>query len=318
MNVVFCGTGAFGVPALHALVLAGMRPKLVVTQPDRPAGRKRELKASPVKEAALALGLPLFQPERINREEALSVLRAEAPDVLVVVAYGQILRRAVLDLPRKGCVNLHGSILPRHRGASPIAAAIAAGDLESGVAAMLMDEGLDTGPVLGVVREAVRPDDDTGRLHDRLAALGAPLLVAALQDLAAGRAKPMPQDDGLATVCRTLSRDDSRLDWTKPAVVLERLVRAMRPWPGAWTTLVRENGPPTELGITESAVVGALPPTPPNPIPGTVLRADPDALIVAAGEGALRLLAVKPAGKTQMDAAAFVRGRQIADGDVCR
>lgn len=318
MNVVFCGTGAFGVPALHALVQAGMRPKLVVTQPDRPAGRKRELKASPIKEAAVALGLPLFQPERINREEALAVLRAEAPDVLVVVAYGQILRRAVLDLPRLGCVNLHGSILPRHRGASPIAAAIAAGDAESGVAAMLMDEGLDTGPVLGVVREPVRPDDDTGLLHDRLSALGAPLLVSALADLAAGRAKPVRQDDAEATVCRTLSRDDSRLDWTKPAIVLERLVRAMRPWPGAWTTLVRENGVPAELGILQAAVSTAGPEGGSRPVAGTVLAATPEALIVAAGEGALRLVTVKPAGKTQMDAAAFVRGRQIAVGDVCR
>jgi methionyl-tRNA formyltransferase len=316
MNVVFCGTGAFGVPALHALVAAGKRPSLVVTQPDRPAGRKRELKPSPIKEAALALGLELFQPEKINREEALSRLRAEAPDVLIVVAYGQILRRAVLDLPRLGCVNLHGSLLPRHRGASPIAAALAAGDAVAGVAAMLMDEGLDTGPVLGVVSDAVRPDDDAGTLHDRLAALGAPLLVRTLDELAAGAARPVPQDDARATVCRTLSRDDARLPWTKPAPELERLVRAMRPWPGAWTVAVRGDAPPAEIGVLRAAVAPGNAPA--GAPPGTVVAVGNDGVDVATGDGLLRLLSVKPAGKNAMDASAFGRGRGAVPGDVWR
>jgi methionyl-tRNA formyltransferase len=313
MNVVFCGTGAFGLPALRALAASEFRPRLVVTQPDRPAGRSRDLKASAIKTLAAELGVEVFQPERINRDEALARLRAEAPDFLLVVAYGQILRKAVLDLPRLMCVNLHGSALPRWRGAAPIAAALAAGDAESGVTAMRMDEGLDTGPILAVTREAVRPDDDAGTLHDRLADMGGAMIVDVLRRVASGALRPTPQDDAAATVCRTLDRADGRLDWTRPAAELERRVRAMRPWPGAWTTVRRADGTSYELGVLKAAVADAVG----GAAPGTVLAAEGDACVVAAGGGALRLTEVKPAGKSAMEIGAFLRGRRLSAGDRC-
>ena len=232
----------------------------------------------------------------------------------MVVSYGQILRREVLGLPRLGCVNLHGSALPRWRGASPVAAAIAAGDPIAGTAVMIMDEGLDTGPVLAVETTPVFPDDDAATLHDRLAALGGRLLILTLDAWEAGEIRAQPQDDAKATVCRTLSRDDARLDWTRPAVELERRVRAMRPWPGAWTEARRVDGAVYELGIVRAAVAEGTFDAAPT---GTVVVAEGEKLTVACGAGALALLAVKPAGKAEMDAGAFLRGRRLAVGDRC-
>lgn len=310
MRVVFCGTGAFGEPALRALTAAGIAVTAVVTQPDRPAGRRRELKPSPIKLAATELGLPVFQPERINAPEAHERLKSEAPDVLMVVAYGQILRRATLALPRVGCVNLHGSLLPRHRGASPIAAALAAGDATTGVTAMVMDEGLDTGPILAQAEVPVRPDDDAATLHDRVAAAGGAILVPTLRAFVAGDLLPRPQDDAAATVCRTLTREDARIDWSSDAAAVERRIRAYRPWPGAWTTAPGAVGVPFDLGVTAAEVAPDGAPAP----AGVVVEAEGDRLVVACGSGRIRLVKVKPAGKAEMDAGAFLRGRRLAAG----
>ncbi len=312
MRVVFCGTGAFGLPALRALRSAGFAIPLVVTQPDRPAGRKRELQASPVKVEALAAGLAVFQPERINRTEALAEISAAAPDVLVVVSYGQILRRAVLDLPPLGCVNIHGSLLPRHRGASPVHAAILAGDTETGVTVMRMDEGLDTGPMLLWASEPVRPDDTTPSLHDRLAELGGRLIVPALRGLADGTLRPIPQDDARATLCRVIEKDAGRIDWTKSADEIERATRAYTPWPGTSGVLLRADGSRLELGIVAAKAVESRGDGAP---PGRVVGTEGGALDVATGSGRLRILHVKPAGRGAMDAGAFLRGYRIAVGD---
>jgi methionyl-tRNA formyltransferase len=316
MRIVFCGSGAFGVPALRALSSAeDLRPTLVVSQPDRPAGRSRALAAAPLKAEADRLGLPTFQPEKLNAPEALARLAAEKPDALVVVAYGQILRKAALALPKFGCVNLHGSLLPRHRGASPIQAALLSGDVETGVTAMVMDEGLDTGPILDFLTAPVLKDDDASTLHDRVALRGGELLPRVLRAYVAGELKPRPQPSDGATVCRTLTRDDARVDWTRPAVELERLVRAMRPWPGAWTRVDRE-ADGFDLGVVAAEIAEASDvAAPSDAAPGAVLADRRGAPVVATGEGFLRLLSVKPSGRGAMPGPSLFHGRKLAVGD---
>lgn len=310
MKVVFAGSGAFGVPTLHALCRSGLRPALVVSQPDRPAGRSRAPAPNPLAAEARALDLPLFQPERLNRPGALDRLRAEAPDVLVVVAYGQILKPAALAVPRVGCVNVHGSLLPRHRGASPVQAAILAGDAETGVTIMLMDEGLDSGPVLAMTRTPIGADETAGDLHDRLAELGAPLLVAALRGLEAGTVRAEPQDAASATTCGLIRKGDGALDWSLPAEVLDRRIRAFTPWPGAATTLpVR--GKPLPLTVEKARPESAGPARAPA---GTVIEAAGARLVVACGSGALSILRVRPAGKRSQDVEEFLKGYPVAAG----
>ncbi|NRA96032.1 MAG: methionyl-tRNA formyltransferase, partial [Planctomycetes bacterium] len=213
MRIVFAGTGAFGVPALAGLVAAGMAPDLVVSQPDRAKGRSGTATPPPLAEEATRLGLPLFQPEKLNRPEPRARLEALRPAALVVIAYGQILLPKVLASPRLGCVNVHGSLLPRHRGASPVQAALLAGDGETGVTIMLMDEGLDSGPVLMQDRMPLTGDETGGGLHDRLAERGAALLVEALRGLESGTATPRQQDHALATTCGLIEKKDARLEW---------------------------------------------------------------------------------------------------------
>lgn len=305
MRVVFAGTGAFGIPALRELVTGGLAPSLVISQPDRPKGRRGSATPPPLAEAAKELGLPLYQPPRINRAEARARLEEEAPDVLVVVAYGQILRPSVLGIPLLGCVNVHGSLLPRHRGASPIQASILAGDEETGVTVMMMDEGLDSGPILLQESMVLSGDETGGSLHDRLAALGGPLLLRALRGLEVGDLEARPQDDARATVCGLLGKDDGRLDWNQPATVLERRVRAFDPWPGSYTE-VSVRGNPLRLGVDAVEVVPEA-----SGSPGTLLEASGERLVIAAQDGGLRLLRVTPAGKRLQDAAAFLRGYQL-------
>jgi methionyl-tRNA formyltransferase len=310
LRIVFAGTGAFGIPTLRHLHRSGFEIALVISQPDRPAGRRKALTPPPLAEEAAALGLPLFQPEKLNRPEARGRLAELEPAALVVVSYGQILGSKVLAIPAHGCFNLHGSLLPRHRGASPIQAAILAGDAHSGVTAMLMDSGLDTGPIL--LQEAVplRPRETAGELHDRLAALGAPLMERALRGHASGEVVPRAQDSARVTTCGLISKEDGRLDWSRSAVALERRIRAMCPWPGAFTTAPGARGP-LRLLIEEAALEEG----PATAEPGEVLEASARALIVAAGEGALRLIRVKPAGRRALDAAAFLRGHRLVPGD---
>lgn len=296
LRLAFMGSPAFSVPALHALHAAGHEIAAVYAQPPRPAGRGQSLRPSPVHAAAEALGLPVRTPTRLraNTDEHAAFAALDL-DAAIVAAYGLILPAAMLDAPRRGCLNIHASLLPRWRGAGPIQAAILAGDTKTGITVMQMEEGLDTGPMLLHRAIPITPDTTASTLHDALSALGASLIVQALDEAPPAVAQPAG-----ATYAPKLTKDSGRLDWTQDAATLDRTVRAMVPWPGAWTTL---DG--------EVLKILAAHPEPGAGPPGTVLD---DALLVAAGTGALRLTRVQRPGKAPMDAAAMLRGRPIAAG----
>ncbi len=301
MRVIFAGTPPFAAAALNALADAGHDIVLVLTQPDRPAGRGMKLTPSAVKQAALARGLRVYQPTSLKAAEAQAELAAAEADVMVVAAYGLILPQAVLDLPRFGCLNIHASLLPRWRGAAPIQRAILAGDSETGITIMQMDAGLDTGAMLTKTQVPIGDTDTAASLHDALAAAGAAAIVAALANYPS--LVPEKQDESQASYAAKLTKDEARLDWNQPAVALARAVRAYNPAPGAWTLL---DGAPLKIWVAQ-AVAGAG-------APGAVLRAEADRLVVACGEGALALQEVQPAGSKRMSAAAFVAGRPLAPG----
>ena len=301
MRIIFAGTPPFAAAALNALADAGHDIALVLTQPDRPAGRGMKLTPSAVKQAALARGLPVSQPPSLKSPEAQAELRAVDADVMVVAAYGLILPQAVLDLPRFGCLNIHASLLPRWRGAAPIQRAILAGDLETGITIMQMDAGLDTGAMLSKTVVPIRDDDTAASLHDVLAEAGASAIVAALANYAT--LVPAAQDDAQATYAAKLSKDEAQLDWRQSADVLARAVRAYNPAPGAWTLL---DGAPLKVWTAATA--------PGAGDPGTVLRSDAEGLVVACGGGALALREIQPAGSKRMSTAAFLAGRPLPPG----
>ena len=302
IRTVFMGTPDFAAPSLQALLdhptfdVVG-----VITQPDRRAGRGRKMKFSPVKETALAAGVAVLQPHRLRQPEAFAELAALEPDLIVVAAYGQILRPNVLALPTFGCINVHASLLPRWRGASPINAAILAGDPMTGSTIMRMDEGMDTGPILAQAAEAIRPDDTSGSLHDRLAQQGAALLISTLPCYLDGKLEPRPQDDNGATTCRLLKKEHARIDWTQSAEHIERMVRAYDPWPGAFTTWSGQN---LKIGAARVAaqIAGG------DAEPGQVVIRDDD-VAVGTGSGFLALEQVQLAGKKMMRIKDFLRGR---------
>ncbi|MDO9387538.1 MAG: methionyl-tRNA formyltransferase [Thiobacillus sp.] len=318
MRIVFAGTPPFAAAALNALAAAGHDIVLVLTQPDRPAGRGMKLAPSAVKQAALARGLSLVQPASLRTAEAEAVLRAADADVMVVAAYGLILPQAVLDLPRLGCLNIHASLLPRWRGAAPIQRAILAGDLETGITIMQMDAGLDTGAMLSKTVVPILETDTAASLHDTLAAAGAAAIVAALANHPA--LVPQAQDDAQATYAAKLSKEEARLDWRQPADALARAVRAYNPVPGAWTLL---DGAPLKIwsahlvagsGAPKDAGVLRAPAQERSHEAGTVLLAEADRLLVACGGGALALQELQPAGGKRMTAAAFLAGRPLPAG----
>lgn len=287
MRIVFAGTPEFAAQHLQALLDAGRQIVAVYTQPDRPAGRGQKLMPSPVKQLALQHGIAVYQPQTLRDPAAQAELAALAPDLMVVVAYGLILPQVVLDTPRLGCINSHASLLPRWRGAAPIQRAIEAGDASSGVTVMQMEAGLDTGPMLLKMTTTITAEDTGGSLHDRLAQLGSAAVVEAVTKLAAGELRGEVQDDSLATYAHKLNKDEARLDWSRPAVELERLVRAFNPWPICHSTL---NG---EVLKVHAAQLGEG-----QGAPGSVLAADRSGLTVACGEGALRLTRLQlPGGK---------------------
>ena len=303
MKVVFFGTPPFAVPTLLQLANdPAFDLALVVSQPDRPAGRGRRLEASAVALAARERGLPLYQPTSLRDAAARQPLADVAADLFVVAAYGLIFGPKTLALPRLGCINVHASLLPRYRGASPIAAAIAAGETETGVSLMRMETGLDTGPVLSQATELIASDDTTESLTSRLATLGAKLISSDLLRYAAGEGELTPQSTANATLTRPLTKADGWLDWELPAITLERRVRAMSPWPRAWTALA--SGIP--LQVHAAAVVLSWP----GAVPGMV-RVTADGLIVAAGNEALALSIVQPAGGRAMPITAFLAGHPI-------
>lgn len=309
MRLVFLCTGDIGLPSLEALLAAPEHEVVaVVTQPDKPVGRRLVLTPPRVKVRTQAAGIPVLQPERIRHVvEELAALQA---DVFVVVAYGQILPRAVLDLPKLACLNIHASLLPRHRGAAPIQAAICEGDAETGITIMWMDEGLDTGDILLMEKLSIAPDETGGSLHDRLAALAPRALMQALSLLAAGRAPRTPQDHTKATHVKKLGREHGHLDWSRSAAELERTIRAFSPWPGTFSLLPLAEGKTLQLKIHRAAVV---PHAAACPHGGTVLAAD-DRLLVSCGEGVLELLEVQLEGKKRMAAPEFLRGHRLEAG----
>ncbi len=310
-RIVFFGTAPLAVPSLEALVKhPAFHVSAVVTQPDRPRGRDLKLQPSPVKAAALALGLPVWQPARCRDAEFLAQLRAAAPDLIVVAAYGQLLPPALLEIPRHGCLNVHASLLPRHRGAAPIQWAILEGDAETGVTIMRVDAGLDTGDLLTQTATAIRPDDNAQTLHDRLAALGAELLVRTIPDYLAGRIVPRPQPADGATYARKISKDDGRLEWQRPAAELHRRLRAFTPWPGAFT-FVSETDGRRLLKIWAAEVVPAT-----AGQPGEVLAADARGVMIRCGTDALRVTELQREGGRRLAAAPFLAGHPLAPGTV--
>ncbi|GGM11029.1 methionyl-tRNA formyltransferase [Pseudomonas asuensis] len=307
LRIVFAGTPEFAARHLHALLRVGYSIAAVYTQPDRPAGRGQKLAMSPVKQLAESHNIPVYQPQTLRNADAQAELAALKPDLLIVVAYGLILPQAVLDIPRLGCINSHASLLPRWRGAAPIQRAIEAGDAETGVTVMRMEAGLDTGPMLSKVSTQITAEDTGGSLHDRLALLGAEAVVEAIPALAAGTLPDKLQDDALATYAHKLNKEEAKLDWSRPAVDLERLIRAFNPWPLCHSTLAGEG-----VKIYAATVVDG------NGQPGEILEASREGLRVACGEGALLLTRIQfPGGKPLAFADLFnARRERFAAGQV--
>ena len=309
MRVVFLGSGAIGVPSLKALAARDLHEvQAVVTQPDRPAGRELKLRPPPVKIAAQELGLPIFQPAKIRAPEALVHLATLKPEVIVVAAYGQILPKAVLSLPRLGCINIHASLLPRHRGAAPVQAAILEGDRETGITIMQMDEGLDTGDTLLRVTTHIAPDETAGGLHDRLALLAPAALLNCLDRLERGTASPERQDPALATYAPKLHHSDGEIDWNKSASEIERRIRAMTPWPGAYTSIPLRNAN-VILKIHRARICEGV-----DGSAGTILGAGDDGILVATGKDRVILNEVQIAGGKRLQAGDFLRGHPVAPG----
>lgn len=306
MRIAFFGTPEFATAPLRALIGEGHEVVLVVTQPDRPRGRSRsQLDPSPVKLVALEENIPVLQPERPRGDAAfLEALRSVAPDICVVVAYGHILPRDVIDLPTHGTLNIHASLLPAYRGAAPIQAAVRDGCAETGVTIMRMVPALDAGPAIFSRATPIAADETAGELQLRLSELGAAAIVEALALMGVGAATETPQDDVLATYAKKIERTDARLDFSQPAEIVARAIRAYDPKPGAWA--VHRDGEVRLFGASLSDATGA---------PGTVLSATPEGMVVACGAGAVRITEVHPAGKRRQQMAEWLRGRGVLEGE---
>jgi len=298
--VIFAGTPEFAATVLQSILGSGHRVIACYTQPDRPAGRGRKLTPSPVKALALEHDIPVYQPLNFKQAEDVTQLQALNADIMVVVAYGLILPKVVLDAPRLGCINVHASILPRWRGAAPIQRAIAAGDDESGVTIMQMDVGLDTGDMLLKVTTPISAQDNGGSLHDRLAQLGADAILEALDTIAAGQAQPEPQDDSLATYAHKLSKEEGQLDWSRPAAELNNLVRAFNPWPVTHTQLDDNIIRVWQASLADQGSSAE---------PGTLVAVHKDSLDIATGSGVLRLHELQLPGGKRLPVAAILNSK---------
>jgi methionyl-tRNA formyltransferase len=315
MRLVFLGTPAFAVPTLEATVKAGHEVAVVVTQPDRPRGRGQNAAASPVKEAALRLGLTVYQPERVRRPEAVEYLRGIECDAMVVVGYGQIIPQAVIDLAPLGIINVHASLLPKYRGAGPIQWAIVRGETRTGVTTMRINAGLDTGDMLLKAETEIGPEENAVDLGRRLSLMGAALLVETLEGLRSGRIVPEKQDDAQATLAPLLKKEDGAIDWREGAQEIHNRVRGLQPWPGAQTSF---RGGPLHVWKTKSPKsptrgAGADPAGRPTSA-GQVVSVKP--LVVACGVGRLELLEVQLEGRKRIPAADFANGQRLTDNDI--
>lgn len=305
LRTVFMGTPEFAVPSLEALLAAEVDLRGVYTQPDRPAGRGRKMQQSPVKQVAEEAGVPVFQPQKLRAEGVVEELRKLHPELIVVAAYGQILPKAVLELPKCGCINVHASLLPRHRGAAPIQKAILDGDTVSGITTMLMDEGLDTGDMLVKRSLPIGADETAGELHDRLARLGRDVLEETLARFCAGTLHPQPQDDSQSTYAPMLKKEDGLIHWQQPALEVHNRIRGLDPWPGAFTYWQGET-----LKLFCSRLDRHC-----SGSPGQVLAASAEGIQVACGEGAVRILELQRAGYKRLPVADFLRGAELPPGD---
>ncbi|MBL0611010.1 methionyl-tRNA formyltransferase [Aeromonas jandaei] len=301
LKLIFAGTPDFAARHLAALLSSDHEVVAVYTQPDKPAGRGQKLTASPVKELALAHNLPVYQPASLRKEEAQAELAALGADLMVVVAYGLILPKAVLDTPRLGCINVHGSLLPRWRGAAPIQRSIWAGDAETGVTIMQMDVGLDTGAMIRKVTCPIAADETSASLYDKLAELGPQALVDTIDAMAAGDTAAEVQDDALANYAGKLSKEEARIDWSMDAVAIERCIRAFNPWPISWFEVADQT-----VKVWQAAVIDSDHGQP----AGTLLKADKQGIDIATGKGVLRLLTLQPPGKKAMSVTDLLNSRR--------
>jgi len=307
MRLVFLGSPAFAVPTLERLVESGVRVLEVVTQPDRPRGRGQQAAAPPVKQAALRLGLPVYQPERARRPEAVDRLRTLEPDAMVVVGYGQIIPQVVIDIPRLGIINVHASLLPKYRGAAPVQWAIANGETHTGVTTMRIDAGLDTGDLLLTAETEIGPSETAVELGARLAAMGADLLICTLEGLEADSLIARKQDPAEATYAPLLKKEDGRIDWALPAEAIHNRVRGFQPWPGAYTAF---RGQTLRIWRSHPAAASCLA----GLAAGRLSAATP--LVVSCGRGALELIEVQLEGRRRMSAADFANGHRLTENDV--
>jgi methionyl-tRNA formyltransferase len=306
MRIVFMGTPEFAVPTLEDVVLAGYEVPLVLTQPDRPKGRGGNLASSPVKEAALRLGIAVLQPERVRNPEVVELLRALATDAMVVVGYGQIIPQSIIDLPRHGIINVHASLLPKYRGAAPIQWAVANGEAVTGVTTMRINAGLDTGDMLLKYETPIGPDEDALQLGARLAVAGADLLVKTLDALESGTVAPIPQNDAQATYAPILRKEDGLIDWTLPAPAIVNRVRGFLPWPGAWT---RFRDQVFHIWKARVAVSG-------EGVCGTPIAERRRLLVQCGANTRLELMEVQQEGRKRMSAEAFLNGVQPGENDI--
>ena len=309
MKIVFLGTGDIGLPSLKAIQDSEDYELLAVyTQPDRPYGRKGDLKISEIKLFAESCSIPVHQPEKIKESEAVQSLVNFSPDIIVVIAYGQILPKSILDIPKIACINLHASLLPYHRGAAPIQASILAGDVITGVTVMYVGEGLDDGDILFSIKLDIMDDETGGSLHERLGKMGPDALLHSLELLSSGSAPREEQDHGLATHITKIKRSDGKINWSNSAHHIDRLVRAYDPWPGTFTFFPERSNikifPPVEIVEYEGSD------------PGKIIDMDSNGMVVACGEGALRISKIQPSGKRRMLVPAYVAGKELNVGDV--
>ncbi len=313
MRLIFMGTPTFAVPSLEAILATGHTVEAVVTQPDRPSGRGQRPATPPVKTRAVAAGLTVWQPAKVREPAFLETVRGAAPDLIAVVAFGQILPAALLRIPRLGCVNLHASLLPKYRGAAPIQWALIRGERETGATTILMDEGMDTGRILLQEPVPIREDDTAESLSARLAEVGARLLVETITGLEKGRLTRRSQDHARATLAPRLKKDDGLIPWDRPATEIVNFVRGTTPWPGATTFYEARRWRLWQVGAAEAAGAGA-----PVAAPGQLVRVGPDALIVQTGQDRVRITELQPEGGRRMTAQAFLQGHRVAEGVVLK